>query len=96
MTSTERQRTVDALQCPVGRFLAVGESEGERLGEGSAVCVLGLDDDRLGVLHTDEGLLLRQFGEVVVDIQQPHRHHALRRLFWVLFRDKSKSMRKVS
>lgn len=59
------------------RFLAASEAEGEGLGEGGAVFILGLDDDWLGLVHTDEGLVLCQFGDVVVHIQQPNSHDAL-------------------
>lgn len=69
--------TINAAQVPVGRFLAMGQGESEGLGEGGTVYVLGLEDDRFGFLHTDEGLNLHQFGEVVIHIQQSHMHNVL-------------------
>lgn len=66
----------------------MSESEGEGPGEGCAVRVLGLEGDRFRFLHTDEGLGLHQYGEVVVHIQQPHRNDSLRQLRRVLFREK--------
>lgn len=69
--------TINSEQFPVLRFLAVTQDEGEGLGEGGAVSVFGLDDDRFRFLHTDEGLGLRQFGDVVIHIQQPYRYDAL-------------------
>lgn len=81
--------TINHLQVPVGGFLAVGQGEGERLSEGGAVCVIGLDDDRFRLLHANEGLFLHQFGDIVVHIQQPHRQSAFRWFLWVFCRGKS-------
>lgn len=70
----------------------MGESEGEGLGEGAAVRVLGLDDHRLRLPHTDEGLGLHQFGHVVVHIQQPHMNDTLRQLYRIILREESESV----
>lgn len=67
----------------------MGKGKGEGLGERLAVSILGLDDDRFRLLYADEGLLLDQSGDVVVHVQQPHRHDTLRRLLRVLCTEKS-------
>lgn len=71
-------RTVDSDQVPVDR-LAGTQHEGEGLGVGGLVLVLGLDDDRLWRLYADKGLRLHQRGDFVIDIQEPHGHHMVRR-----------------
>lgn len=94
-SSTVCQRTVNVLEFPVGRFLAVTQGESEGLGEGETVSIFGLDDDRFIFCHTDEGLGHCQFGDVVIHIQQPHRHDTLWRLLRVLFRGISEGMKTV-
>lgn len=78
-----RTHTVDCVQLPVGGLL--GEGKRERLRERGAVLVFGLDEHRFDVLHADETLRLNQFGDVVVDVQQAHVDHLLRRFLRVLF-----------
>lgn len=76
--------TVNGFQVPVVGFFAMDQGKGEGLRKGSAVSVVSLDEHRLGFLQAHEGLRLRQFGGVVIHIQQPHRHHALVELFRVI------------
>lgn len=80
--------TVNSGEIPVGRLLAAAQDKGEGLSEGGVVSVCGCDKHRLGFRCADEDLVLHQFGEVVVDIQQPHVDDTLGRHFGVVLSGK--------
>lgn len=90
-----RERTINPDKAPVLRF-STAQDEGEGLGERGAVSIFGLDDDRFGFHHADEGLVINHFWGVVVHIQQPHGQVKLRVHLAVCFKRKSESIKNIN